>query len=261
MNKLNGEKGVTMTRNDIKALFPDAEKAQIDALLDINSQDIGKVASKGQTTQEQLESQVANLSEQLKTLTGQAKDLNAQITSLTSDIAQRDSTIKSLTEEKDTALNDLKAQHEVDVKTLTEKQAGELKSLQDALKAAQDKASVADTLTQRVAQLTQDVAARDATIRNSSKQYKIKDAVRNRHAKNVDVVWKMLDVDKIAEDDDGVLTGLDEQLTALEQSDAYLFDTTPVAQKGGFAGKANIGDKTTVNDAVNNAIRSLSGHN
>ena len=261
VNKLNGEKGVAMTRNDIKALFPEADKTQIDALLDINSQDIGKAVTKGQTTQEQLENQVSSLNEQIKNLTGQAKDLNAQITNLTSELAQRDSTIKTLTTEKDTALNNLKAQHEIDVQTLTDKQAGELKTLQDALKAAQDKASVADTLTQRVAQLTQDVAARDATIRNNSKQYKIKDELRNQHAKNADVVWRMLDIDKIAEDEEGKLSGLDEQLDALKQSDSYLFDSNPGGQRGGFSGGPDIGDKATANDVVNKAIRALSGHN
>lgn len=249
-----------MTRNDIKALFPEADKAQIDQLLDINSQDIGKAVTKGQTTQEQLESQVASLNEQIKTLTGQAKDLNNQITTLTGDLAQRDSTIKSLTEEKDNALNTLKAQHEVDVKSMTDKQANELKTLQDALKAAQERASVVDTLTQRVTQLTQDVADRDATIRNNSKQYKIKDEIRNRHAKNADVVMKMLDFDKIAEDEEGKLNGLAEQLDALNKSDAYLFDVNPGNERGGFAAKADIGEKSTVNDAVNDAIRSLSGH-
>lgn len=261
MNKLKGKKGVTMTRNDIKALFPEADKAQIDALLDINSQDIGKAVSKGQTTQEQLENQVSSLNEQIKNLTGQAKDLNAQITNLTSEIAQKDSTIKTLTDEKDTALNGLKAQHEVDVKALTDKQANELKTLQDALKAAQDKAQIADTLTERVTQLTQDVAARDATIRNNSKQYRIKDELRNQHAKNADVVWKMLDIDKIAEDEDGKLNGLTEQLEALKQSDAYLFESDPGQQRGGFSAAPDIGNKNTVNDVVNQAIRHLSGHN
>lgn len=250
-----------MTRNDIKALFPEADKAQIDQLLDINSQDIGKAVSKGQTMQEQLESQVASLNEQIKNLTGQAKDMNAQITTLTGEIAQKDSTIKTLTDEKDTALNNLKAQHEVDVKTLTDKQAGELKTLQDALKAAQDKASVADTLTERVAQLTQDIAARDATIRNNSKQYKIKDELRNQHAKNADVVWKMLNIDKIDEDENGALNGLAEQLEALKKSDAYLFESDPGQQRGGFSAGPDIGAKSTANDAVNKAIRTLSGHN
>lgn len=250
-----------MTRNDIKALFPEADKAQIDQLLDINSQDIGKAVSKGQTMQEQLESQVASLNEQIKNLTGQAKDLNAQITTLTGEIAQKDSTIKTMTDEKDTALNGLKAQHEVDVKTLTDKQAGELKTLQDALKAAQDKAAVADTLTERVAQLTQDIAARDATIRNNSKQYKIKDELRNQHAKNADVVWKMLNIDKIDEDENGTLNGLNEQLEALKKSDAYLFESDPGQQRGGFSAGPDIGAKNTANDAVNTAIRQLSGHN
>ena len=259
VNKLKGVKGVTMTRNDIKALFPEADKAQIDALLDINSQDIGKAVSKGQTTQEQLENQVSSLNEQINNLTGQAKDLNAQITSLTGDIAAKDSTIKTLTEEKDTALNNLKAQHEVDMKTLTDKQAGELKTLQDALKAAQDKASVADTLTERVAKLTQDVADRDNTIRSNNRNYRIKDELRNQHAKNVDVVWKQLDLTKIAEDDDGNLNGLNEQLEALKQTDAYLFDTNPGNQRGGFSAGPDIGDKASANDAVNQAIRALSG--
>lgn len=259
MNKLKGVKGVTMTRNDIKALFPEADKAQIDALLDINSQDIGKAVSKGQTTQEQLENQVSSLNEQIKNLTGQAKDLNAQITSLTGDIATKDSTIKTLTEEKDTALNNLKAQHEVDMKTLTDKQAGELKTLQDALKAAQDKASVADTLTERVAKLTQDVADRDNTIRSNNRNYRIKDELRNQHAKNVDVVWKQLDLSKIAEDDDGNLNGLNEQLEALKQTDAYLFDVNPGNQRGGFSAGPDIGEKASANDAVNQAIRALSG--
>ncbi len=250
-----------MTRNDIKALFPEADKAQIDQLLDINSQDIGKAVTKGQTMQEQLESQVASLNEQIKNLTGQAKDLNAQITTLTGEIAQRDSTIKTLTDEKDTALNGLRAQHEVDVKTLTDKQAGELKTLQDALKAAQDKAAVADTLTERVAQLTQDIAARDATIRNNSKQYKIRDELRNQHAKNADVVWKMLNIDKIDEDENGALNGLAEQLEALKKSDAYLFESDPGQQRGGFSAGPDIGAKNTANDVVNKAIRTLSGHN
>ena len=249
-----------MTRNDIKALFPDADKAQIDSLLDINSADIGKAVSKGQTTQEQLENQVASLNEQIKQLTGQAKDLNVQITSLTGDIAQRDTTIKSLNDEKDTALNNLKAQHEVDMKALNDKQANELKTLQDALKAAQDKANVVDSLTDRVTQLTRDIADREATIANDRKQYRIKDELRNLKAKDIDVIMPLLKVDDIKEED-GKLTGLSEQVETLKNSYGYLFDTNPGQQRGGFAAAPDIGDKSTANDAVNKAIRALSGHN
>ena len=34
----------------------------------------------------------------------------------------------------------------------------------------------------------------------------------------------LLDMDKVALSDDGALTGLDDQLAAIKQSDAYLFD-------------------------------------
>ena len=240
-----------MTRNDIKALFPDAPKEAIDQLLDINSADIGKVANKSQTAQDQLEERVKNLTEQLKTLTDQNK-------ALTADIAEKGKTIETLTSEKETAVNDLKAQHEVEVKTLTTKQADELKTLQAQLKAAQDKATVADTLTERVAQLTKDVADRDATIQNNSKQYKIKDELRGLHARNVDVIWPLLNLEKITEND-GKLEGLAEQVEALKQSDAYLFDTNTGAQRGGFPGVQEISGSVDANTAMNDAIRAAAG--
>ena len=83
-----------MTRNDIKALFPDATKEAIDQLLDINSTDIGKAVNKGQSAQDQLENQVSSLNDQLKSLSEQNKNLDAQVKALTSDIAKRDTTIK-----------------------------------------------------------------------------------------------------------------------------------------------------------------------
>lgn len=247
-----------MTRTDIKAIFPDATADQMKQLLDINSEDVGKALNKGQTAQEQLEGQVTSLNEQIKTLTGQNKDLNTQIKTLTGDITQRDTQIKTLTEEKETALNELKAQHEVDVKTLTDKYDGDIKALNDQLKTAQEKASVADTLTERVAKLTQEVAERDNTISSNNKAYKIKDALRAAHAKNVDVVWPQLKLDSITEKD-GALEGLNEQIEALQKTDPYLFDTNTGEQRGGVAGSPDVGNGSSANDAVNQAIRSLSG--
>ena len=241
-----------MTRNDIKAIFPDASKEAIDQILDINSTDIGKAVNKGQTTLEQLEAQVKSLNDQVKTLTERNN-------ALTKDVSDKDTAIKTLTSEKETAVNDLKAQHEVDVKNLTDKQAADLKALQDQLKAAQDKATVADSLTERVTQLTKEVADRDKTIASTTKQYKIMDELRNRKAKNAEVVWKMLDVDKITEKD-GQYEGLAEQLDALQKSDAYLFDTNTGAQRGGSPGAQDIGGGgVDANAAMNDAIRALSG--
>ena len=249
-----------MTRNDIKALFPDATKEAIDQLLDINSTDIGKAVNKGQSAQDQLENQVSSLNDQLKSLSEQNKNLDAQVKALTSDIAKRDTTIKTLSDEKESALNSLKAQYEVDSKTLNDQHTSELKALQDQLKAAQDRATVADTLTERVAQLTKDIADRDATIASNNKAYKIKDELRGLHAKNVDVIWPLLNLDKITEND-GKLEGLSEQVEALQKSDAYLFDINTGTQRGGVVGSPDVSNSTSANDAVNQAIRALSGRN
>lgn len=241
-----------MTRADVKEIFPDATKEAIDKILDINSTDIGKAVNKGQTTQEELESQVKALGAQVATLTEQNK-------ALTNDVAEKDKAIKALEGAKESAVNELKAQYEVDVKALNDTKANELKTLQEQLKAAQEKATVADTLTERVAQLTKDVADRDATIASNSKQYKIKDELRGLHARNVDVIWPLLNLEKITEND-GKLEGLAEQVEALKQSDAYLFDINTGSQRGGSPGAQDIGGGgTSANATMNNAIRALSG--
>ena len=249
-----------MTRNDIKALFPDAEKSAIDQLLDINSADIGKASSKFQTTQDQLEGQVSSLNEQITSLTSQITSLNGQVKSLTNDIAERDKTIQTITGEKDTALNNLKAQYEVDVKTLTDKQANDLKTLEDQLKAAQEKAGLADTRTERVAQLTQTVADRDATIASNNKTYQIKNELRGHHAKNVDVVWPLLNLEKITVNEDGKLEGFDDQVEALLKNEPYLFDINTGNSRGGVPGSPDVGGtNNSASDVVNKAIRALSG--
>ena len=102
-----------MTRNDIKAQFPEATKEQIDALLNINSDDIGKAKS----NMTNLENQISSLNQQITTLNGQiadkdksindlntqikntansnanVDDLNNQIAQLKKDVADRDTTI------------------------------------------------------------------------------------------------------------------------------------------------------------------------
>jgi len=104
-----------MTRNDIKAQFPEATSEQIKALLDIHSDDIGR--AKSNVTN--LENQISQLNQQITTLNGQIADkdkaindlnnqvknsttnnanvdeLNRQIEQLKKDVADRDSTIAS----------------------------------------------------------------------------------------------------------------------------------------------------------------------
>lgn len=241
-----------MTRNDIKALFPDATKEAIDQLLDINSSDIGNAKNKSQTAQDQLESKIQSLTEQL---TG----ANEQIRTLTDDVSAKDKEIKTLTSEKDTAINNLKAQYEVDVKALNDKHTGELNTLNEQLKAAQDRATVADTLTERVSQLTKDIADRDATIAKNTKQYLVRDALRGIHAKNVDVLLPLLNLDQITVKEDNTLEGFDEQLKPIQERDAYLFDTNAGTQRAGSGANPDVGDGSSPASAVNQAIRQLAG--
>ena len=241
-----------MTRNDIKALFPDATKEAIDQLLDINSSDIGKAMNKSQTAQDRLEATINDLNEQITTL-------NSQVKTLTDDVAEKDKSIKTLTSEKETAVNDLKAQYEVDMKALTDKHAGELNTLNDQLKAAQDRATVADSLTERVSQLTKDIADREATIASNTKQYLVRDALRGLHAKNVDVLLPLLNLDRITVKEDNTLEGFDEQMKPIQERDSYLFDTNPGTQRAGAGASPDVGDGTNPASAVNQAIRQLAG--
>lgn len=241
-----------MTRNDIKALFPDATKEAIDQILDINSSDIGKAMNKAQNSQDALEAKIQSLTDQLTGMTD-------KVSTLTADIAERDKTIKTLTSEKESAVNDLKAKYEVDLKALTDKHTGELNTLNDQLKAAQDRATVADTLTERVSQLTKDIADRDATIASNTKQYLVRDALRGMHAKNVDVLMPLLNLDKITVKEDNSLDGFTEQMKPIQEKDGWLFDTNTGVQRAGAGASPDVGDGSSPASAVNQAIRQLAG--
>lgn len=52
----------------------------------------------------------------------------------------------------------------------------------------------------------------------------VKDALTAAKVRNPKTFKGLLDMDKVALSDDGTLTGLDDQLAAIKQSDAYLFD-------------------------------------
>lgn len=241
-----------MTRNDIKALFPDATKEAIDQLLDINSSDIGKAMNKSQTAQDQLEAKIESLSDQLA-------DMTERVKTLTDDVSNKDKTIKTLTGEKEAAVKDLTSKYEVDMKALNDKHAGELNTLNEQLKAAQDRATVADTLTERVSQLTKDIADREATIASNTKQYLVRDALRGMHAKNVDVLLPLLNLDQITVKDDNTLEGFDEQMKPIQEKDGWLFDTNTGTTRAGVGASPDVGDGSSPQSAVNQAIRQLAG--
>ena len=197
-----------MTRNDIKAQFPDATNEQIKALLDIHSDDIGKLKN----TQTTLETKIGELNQQITTLNGQIADKDNTINSLNTQVADANSKVTST-----------------------------------------------DDLNKRIEQLTNDLAARDATIAKNNKTYKIRDELRGMKAKNVDVIWPLLNVDAITEKD-GKLEGLTEQVEALQKSDAYLFDTDVGNERGGFSGNQDLmGGNRNNNDIINSNIRAAFG--
>ena len=136
---------------------------------------------------------------------------------------------------------------------------GNITDLTNQLTEAKDKAEKADSLQATIDKLTKDIADKDAAIASTAMQYHIKDELRGMKAKNVEIVMPLLDVSKITEKD-GKLEGLTEQVDALKQSAAYLFEVNTNGNRGGFGGSQDIGGNTgDTNTAMNAAIRAASG--
>ena len=123
-------------------------------------------------------------------------DYKEQVASLTS---ERDS-LKSQIGDRDDQLETLKksAGQDNDLKQ-------QIKDLQDANKANADKYKA-------------DMAAQ-------AKSFKIEGALRDAKARNVKAVLSLIDTDKVEVTKDGSLSGLDDQISAVKESDGYLFDT------------------------------------
>ena len=59
------------------------------------------------------------------------------------------------------------------------------------------------------------------------KETAIKTAIADK-AQDIDIVAKLFDMDKITVDEDGKVSGVDEQLTAMQESKKFLFKTNEV---------------------------------
>lgn len=141
--------------------------------------------------------------------------------------------------------------------------AAQVKDLTAQLTEAQKRAGDADALNAQIAQLTKDIADRDGKLASLSTDYDIKDALRAAKARDVDIVFSLLDRSKITAKD-GKLSGADEQIKALRESKGFLFDTESEhqASRGGFGGQQDIiggAGAENANAAVNNAIRAMTG--
>lgn len=122
----------------------------------------------------------------------------------------------------------------------------------------QTAADGADALKAKIAELTADIGKRDAEMARQALEYKVRDAVRGSKAKNADIVMRMIDMTKVAQDGENLI-GLTDQLEALRKSDGYLFDGQP-AQSGGVDPHTEpVAGETNGNALINSAIRAAVG--
>ena len=85
----------------------------------------------------------------------------------------------------------------------------------------------------QVDKLTADLAERDKTITGMKRSAKIRDKLAAAHIRDAAIGEKLLDMDKIGEDDKGNLTGIDDQIKALQEGSPFLFGDGQ-QHRGGF---------------------------
>ncbi|WP_418465415.1 phage scaffolding protein [Faecousia sp.] len=120
------------------------------------------------------------------------------------------------------------------------------------------KAEVSEALRGQLAAMQQAINESNAKMAAQRKEYAVRDIVRGSGARNADVVYRMLDTDKIAEQD-GKYSGVDEQIEALKKSDPYLFNGQPPKNAGVDPAREPAGNPSP-NAAINAAIRQAAGY-
>ena len=119
-----------MKREDISKIFEGATDEQINAILNINSADIGKAKSKVEGERDNYKSQLETATEQLKAFEGvDVKDLQGKITSLNQQLADQKADFDKQTAERDfndmlvNAIKDSKAKNVKAVRALLDLEA------------------------------------------------------------------------------------------------------------------------------------------
>lgn len=139
---------------------------------------------------DQISSVMASYGKSINEYKEQVASLTSERDSLKSQIGDRDDQLETLKKSAGQDNDDLKQQ---------------IKDLQDANKANADKYKA-------------DMAAQ-------AKSFKIEGALRDAKARNAKAVLSLIDTDKVEVTKDGSLSGLDDQISAVKESDGYLFDT------------------------------------
>ncbi len=88
--------------------------------------------------------------------------------------------------------------------------------------------------------------AADAKIKAFEKSSAVRSVVSKHNPRDIDLVLKLLDDSKIVRAEDGTITGVEEQMTALRESNGYLFTDTP-DPRGGNPNPGNAGGNIDMN--------------
>lgn len=97
--------------------------------------------------------------------------------------------------------------------------------LKDLGKLAKDNKDLQDKLETIKTENTTALAQKDAEYKRAILETNVTAALKDSGAKNIDVVKKLLDLDKISYDSDNkTVIGLKDQVEGLKKSDEYLFD-------------------------------------
>lgn len=70
-------------------------------------------------------------------------------------------------------------------------------------------------------------SAKNAAVAAVKKEYAVKNKLKDAKAKDVDLTFGLIDMEKVSFDDKGNLTGLDDQVSNLTKNKDFLFETAP----------------------------------
>lgn len=137
-----------MKREDVSKIFEGATDEQINAILNINSADIGKAKSKVEEERDNYKSQLETATEQLEAFEGvDVKDLQGKIATLNQQLADQKAAFEQQNAERD--FNDMLLGK---IKESKAKNAKAVRALLDieAIKASKNQAADIDTALQKI---------------------------------------------------------------------------------------------------------------
>ena len=106
-------------------------------------------------------------------------------------------------------------------------------SLSETIKGLEKEVGLSESLKLQIEDYKAKIEDKDNQIQKIKYDTKLEIALNNSNARNTKALRGLLDMEKIVLDEDGNLSGFDEQLSQLKESDSYLFNTEKPAGLGG----------------------------